>query len=51
MWTRTAIDQPLSFVDEYGYLLPLKMGTTFYQVIGLNSMVTNDDKDWGFEFN
>jgi hypothetical protein len=49
-WVRTAFDNLLSFTDPGGSPLPLKMGTTFFQVIGLSSTVTTSGGDWSFDF-
>jgi hypothetical protein len=49
-WVRTAFDALLSFTDPGGNPLPLKTGTTFFQVIGLSSAYSNDGGDWFFDF-
>ena len=49
-WVRTAFDALLSFTDPGGNPLPLKMGTIFFQVIGLSSTYSNDSGDWFFDF-
>jgi hypothetical protein len=49
-WVRTAFDNLLSFTDPGGNPLPLKTGTTFFQVIGLSSTVTTSGNDWYFDF-
>jgi hypothetical protein len=50
LWVRTAFDNLLSFTDQSGNPLPLKTGTTFFEVIGLSSTVTTSGSDWYFDF-
>ena len=48
-WTRAYINQPLSLTDATnGAAIPLKPGTTFFQVIGTNSFVDQGDGQWDF---
>jgi hypothetical protein len=49
-WVRTANDALLSFTDPGGNPLPLKTGTTFFEVIGFSSTVTTSGQDWYFNF-
>jgi hypothetical protein len=49
-WVRNAFDSLLSFTDPGGNPLPLKTGTTFFQVIGLSSTFSSDGGDWFFNF-
>ena len=47
-WHRTDVDQPLLITDAGGALLPLKPGTTFFQVISDISTYSNTGEDWFF---
>jgi len=49
-WVRSAYDNLLTFTDPGGNPLPLKTGTTFFQVIGFSSTVTTSGNDWYFDF-
>jgi len=49
-WRRLEIDQPLLITDVNGVPLPLKLGRTFYEVIGTNSTFWRDGNDWHFRF-
>ncbi|MFZ5919601.1 MAG: DUF3048 domain-containing protein [Chloroflexota bacterium] len=48
-WHRAADDQPLLITDQSGALLPLKPGTTFFQVISDNSTYSEAYGEWHFE--
>jgi hypothetical protein len=50
IWQRTAEDKPLSILDLDGSPFPLKPGITFFQVMSDNSIVTQDETSWDFEF-
>ena len=49
-WVRSEYNNLLTFTDAGGNPLPLKTGTTFFQVIGLSSTVTTAGNDWYFDF-
>lgn len=49
-WVRSEYNNLLTFTDPGGNPLPLKTGTTFFQVIGLSSTVTTSGNDWYFDF-
>ncbi len=49
-WRRVSSDQPLLITDLSGQPLPLKPGRTFYQVLGENSRVVDENNIWYFQF-
>ncbi len=49
-WVRSEYNNLLTFTDPGGNPLPLKTGTTFFQVIGLSSTITTSGNDWYFDF-
>jgi len=49
-WVRAEYNNLLTFTDPGGNPLPLKTGTTFFQVIGFSSTVTTAGNDWYFDF-
>ncbi len=49
-WERTAIDKPLTILDEGGGLFPLKPGVTFFQIIHTDSIFTQDNSTWTYDF-
>jgi hypothetical protein len=51
MWHRTNVDQPLLLTNTLGGQLPLRPGTTFYQVIGMTSTYQQNGDEWNFTFN
>ena len=50
IWHRTLPDQPLLLTHLNGDPVFLRPGKTFYQVMGLNSTLTQDGTDWRFVF-
>ena len=49
-WWRLNVDQPLILTDPAGNLLPLRPGTSFYEVIGKSSSFWREGSDWHFRF-
>ena len=49
-WRRVSSEQPLLITDRNGIPLPLKPGRTFYQVLGENSRVIDENNLWYFQF-
>lgn len=49
-WVRSEYNNLLTFTDPGGNPLPLKAGTTFFQVIGFSSTITTAGNDWYFDF-
>lgn len=49
-WTRTAIDQPILLTNLDGSPIYLRPGQTFYEVMGVTSVHTQDGANWRFEF-
>ncbi len=49
-WRRIAVDQPLLITDRSGMPLPLKPGSTFYEVLGKSSKFTQQEDEWFFLF-
>jgi hypothetical protein len=47
-WRRTYVDQPLTLTETNGLPIYLKPGNTFYEVIGTNSYMDQDDGEWIF---
>ncbi|HSQ39072.1 MAG TPA: DUF3048 domain-containing protein [Anaerolineales bacterium] len=49
-WTRPEMDQPLFLTTLEGDPIFLRPGRTFYQVIGMTSILQQDADEWYFEF-
>ncbi len=49
-WERTANDKPLTILDTGSGLFPLKPGVTFFQIIHTDSIFTQDNSTWFFDF-
>jgi len=49
-WVRTDINQPLLLTTVSGSPIYLRPGHTFYEVMGVNSTLTQNGTDWHFEF-
>jgi hypothetical protein len=49
-WTRTDLDQPLVVTTIAGDAFGLRLGRTFFQVLGETSKAWSDGPDWHFEF-
>ncbi len=49
LWHRTDRDQPLLLTDLNGEPLPLKPGTTFFEVLGNASTYTQEETVWHFQ--
>ena len=49
-WQRTETDQPLLLTDPNGMPISLKPGNTFYEVLGKNSLVSEQNAQWHFQF-
>ena len=50
IWSRTAVDKPLTILNTKGGLFPLKPGITFFQIIHTDSTYTQDNTTWSFNF-
>ncbi len=48
-WQRPADDAIVSLVNADGTPFPLKPGTTWYEVMGLNTRIAQDEQAWRFE--
>ncbi|MGQ9832706.1 MAG: DUF3048 domain-containing protein [Candidatus Villigracilaceae bacterium] len=51
LWHRTDRDQPLLLTDLNGEPLPLKPGTTFFEVLGNTSTYLQEQSIWRFQHN
>lgn len=51
LWHRTGRDQPLLLTDLNGEPLPLKPGTTFFEVLGSTSTYLQEQSIWRFQHN
>ncbi|MBU4224569.1 MAG: DUF3048 domain-containing protein [Chloroflexi bacterium] len=49
-WQRQAADSVVSLTTEDGQPFPFKPGTTWFEVMGINSQVKPDDQGWRFTF-
>ncbi len=49
-WYRTDVDQPLLITNLSGTPIYLKPGVTFFEVIGISSMMTQEGNNWRFRF-
>jgi hypothetical protein len=49
-WTRDRIDQPIQLADTDGFAVPMKPGSTFYQVIDPESAISLADGSVDFRF-
>lgn len=49
-WTRPEKDQPLFLITLEGNPIFLRPGRTFYQVLGVTSLVQQEGEVWNFEF-
>lgn len=50
IWSRTSPDKPLTILDTNGGLFPLKPGTSFFQIIHTDSLYSQNDATWTFDF-
>jgi hypothetical protein len=50
IWHRTYPDQPLLLTTLDGDPIYMRPGRTFFQVMGVNSTITQDGEDWRFVF-
>lgn len=49
-WSRDQVDQPIQLIDDHGNLVPMKAGTTFYQVINPESSIKQYETSMEFFF-
>jgi len=49
-WKRDSSNALLTLFDANGQLFPFKPGNTWFEVVGLNSQVVNDDVNWRIDF-
>jgi len=49
-WATPSNDQPIQFWDETGEVFPLKPGNTWVVILGENSLVTEEEGLWTFNF-
>jgi hypothetical protein len=50
IWATPSNDQPIQFWDETGEVFPLKPGNTWVVILGENSLVTEEEGLWTFNF-
>ena len=49
-WSTPSKNQPIQFYDQIGGTFRLKPGNTWVVIMGINSIVTEDNGSWTFDF-